>query len=84
MRLGLYCLAFLTGLNLYGADAVNCTSPNGNNIIAFKLVDGVPQYDATFNGRAVIRDSALGLNVTEKPFAKFEIKDTEKDSHEST
>ncbi|MDD2598931.1 MAG: glycoside hydrolase family 97 N-terminal domain-containing protein [Kiritimatiellae bacterium] len=84
MRISLYCLAVLIGLNLNGADAVKCTSPDGNNIIAFKLVDGMPQYDVTFNGKAVISDSALGLKIESKPFGKFELKDTKKDSHDST
>lgn len=84
MRISLSCFAILIGLNLYGAGAVKCISPNGQNIISFKLADGMPQYDVTFAGKAVISDSALGLNIEMKPFGKFELKDIKKDSHDST
>ncbi len=84
MRIIWSCLSILIGLNLWGADALKCSSPNGQSVISFKLADGVPQYDVTFAGTAVICDSVLGLNIEKMPFGKFEIKDTKKDSHDST
>ncbi|MBN2315027.1 MAG: glycoside hydrolase family 97 N-terminal domain-containing protein, partial [Sedimentisphaerales bacterium] len=58
---------------VHAADMFTCTSPDGQNVIALKLVDGHPQYDVSYAGRALIRDSALGLNLDEKPFSAFEI-----------
>ena len=86
MRISLCCTlaAVCLTLNLFGADSVSCSSPDGQNVISFKLADGVPQYDVTFAGKAVIRDSALGLNVEKKPFGKFALKETKKDSHDSS
>jgi len=56
-----------------GAEEVlTCISPDGLNVISLKLVDGTPQYDVTYAGQAVIQDSALGLNLDENPFGRFE------------
>jgi alpha-glucosidase len=66
------------------ADVFTCTSPNEQNIIALKLVDGQPEYDVTYAGRTVIRDSALGLNLDEKPFGAFEIVGTKTGSVDTT
>jgi hypothetical protein len=79
-------LVGLLGFNLClnVAEGVDCTSPNGENVISFKLSDGVPQYDVTFAGKAVIRDSALGLNLEEQPFGSFEVAETKKDSADSS
>ncbi|UCD52637.1 MAG: glycoside hydrolase family 97 N-terminal domain-containing protein [Phycisphaerales bacterium] len=65
-------------------EILTCTSPDGQNVIALKLVDGQPQYDVTCAGQAVIRDAALGLNLDAKPFGAFEVIDTETGSADST
>lgn len=62
------------------ANVLDCTSPNGRNIVSFKLADGLPQYDLTFASKAVIIDSALGLNLESKPFGKFKITGSKKGS----
>ncbi len=62
----------------------DCTSPDGRNVISLKLVDGQPQYDVTYAGKAVIRDSALGLNLEEKPFGRFEVVGSEAETFDST
>lgn len=86
MKLSLCCSlgAVFVGLNVLKSNAADCVSPNNESVISFKLADGVPQYDITFAGKAVIRDSALGLNIEQQPFGKFDIKDTKTDSHDST
>jgi len=61
----------------HAADAFMCTSPDGQNVITLKLVAGQPKYDVTYAGRALIRDSALGLNLDDKLFGAFEIVGTE-------
>ncbi len=67
-----------TGVSLGRADEVlTCVSPDGQNMVMFKLVDGAPRYDVTYAGKAVIRDSALGLNLDDKPFGAFEIVGTQ-------
>ncbi len=68
----------------FAEDVMNCTSPDGQNVISLKLVDGQPQYDVTYAGKAVIRDSVLGLNLDEKPFGKFQIVGTKSESFDST
>lgn len=74
-----FCICFVTlvactGVSLGRADEVlTCTSPDGQNAIALELVDGAPRYDVTCAGTAVIRDSALGLNLDARPFGAFEI-----------
>ncbi|MDA3923599.1 MAG: glycoside hydrolase family 97 N-terminal domain-containing protein [Kiritimatiellae bacterium] len=86
MRISLFgCIAAAcVCLSVLSVNAVDCTSPNGQNVISFKLAEGVPQYDVTFAGKAVIRDSALGLNIEKKPFGEFIVKELKKDSHDST
>jgi len=57
-----------------GAEEVlTCSSPDGQNVIALKLTNGLPMYDVTYAGQAVIRDSALGLNLDDQPFRSFVI-----------
>jgi len=58
-------------------EALTCVSPDGQNVVSLKLVDGAPQYDVIYAGKAVIRDSALGLNLDDKPFGAFEIVGTQ-------
>ena len=71
-------------LALNAADVVECISPNGQNVISFKLTSGVPQYDVTFAGKAVVRDSALGLNIEKSPFGKFDVAEIKKGSADSS
>lgn len=68
-------LAICAGLSVPGwaDEPLTCTSPDGQNVIALKFVEGRPQYDVTYAGEAVIRDSALGLNLDDEPFGAFEI-----------
>jgi alpha-glucosidase len=75
--------AFLPS-SVHAEDTLTCTSPDGQNVIALKLVAGQPKYDVTYAGRAVIRDSALGLNLDEKPFGAFEIVGTKTGSVDTT
>jgi alpha-glucosidase len=66
------------GVPLGQADEVlTCVSPDGKNVVSLKLVDGAPRYDVIYAGKAVIRDSALGLNLDDKPFGAFEIVGTQ-------
>jgi len=72
----LVCLAALLACICppVGAEEVlTCTSPDGHNVISLQLVDGTPRYDVTYAGQALIRDSAMGLNLDEKPFGRFEV-----------
>ena len=68
-------LALCTFLSLpsWADDTLTCVSPDGRNVVSVTLVDGAPKYDVTCNGQAIIRDSALGLNLDEEPFGAFEI-----------
>ena len=61
-------------------DAATCISPNGRNTITFQLVSGMPHYDVTHAGQAVIQNSALGLNLADRPFDAFQIVDTKAES----
>ncbi len=85
MRLNLCgsLVAAMVSLTVTGLMAADCISPNGQSVISFKLADGVPQYDVTFAGKAVIRDSALGLNLEGKPFGKFAVAETKAGSADS-
>ena len=63
------------------ADGVEtCASPNGQNTITFRLVNGRPQYDVTYAGQAVIREAALGLNLDAEPFGTFQLANTSVES----
>ena len=58
-------------------EALTWVSPDGQSVVSLKLVDGAPRYNVTYAGKAVIRDSALGLNLDDKPFGAFEIVGTQ-------
>jgi alpha-glucosidase len=58
-------------------DKLACISPDGQNVITLELAKGSPQYDVTYAGQAVIRDSELGLNIEGQPFSPFRIINTE-------
>ena len=61
-----------------------CVSPDGQNVITFRLADGTPQYDVSYAGQAVIREAALGLNLVEEPFGAFQMANTSVESVDST
>jgi len=63
---------------------LTCTSPDGKNVIALKLLDGRPLYDVTYAGQAVIRNAALGLNLDKEPFGAFEVMGTKTGSVNTT
>lgn len=65
-------------------DVFSCTSPNGQDVISLKLVDGQPKYDITYAGQAVIHDSALGLNLDAEPFRAFEVIGTKIEAVDTT
>jgi hypothetical protein len=44
-------------------DAITLTSPNGNLVMKFTLIDGVPTYSLDFGGQAVILPSHLGFEL---------------------
>ncbi len=72
-------LASCTALAL-ADDALTCTSPDGQNVITFRLADGMPQYDVAYAGRPIIRDAALGLNLEGRPFGAFQMASTSAES----
>ncbi len=77
-------LSVSLSLSASAGDVLKCVSPDGQNVISMKLVDGQPQYDVTYRGKAVICDSALGLNLDKEPFGKFQVVGTQKDSVDDT
>ena len=44
-------------------DAITLTSPNGQLVMKFTLVNGVPNYSLDYNGQAVILPSRLGFEL---------------------
>ena len=65
-------------------EVLTCVSPDGRNVVSVTLVDGAPRYDVTCAGNALIRDSALGLNLDDQPFGAFEIVGTQTGSADTT
>ncbi|MCF7847604.1 MAG: glycoside hydrolase family 97 N-terminal domain-containing protein, partial [Kiritimatiellales bacterium] len=54
------------------AEAVDLESPGGSVVIGFELNAGRPQWEVAFNGREIIKESPLGLEL-EQPYGAFEI-----------
>ena len=60
-------------------------SPDGKIEVGFKLVEKQPVYNVSYNDKAVLLDSPLGVVFKSKPFAGgFEILDTHTISRDST
>jgi alpha-glucosidase len=72
-RFAILTVCVLLTVSAWADDILTCTSPDGQNVIAFTVADGKPQYDVTYAGKPVIRDSALGLNLDSEPFGAFEV-----------
>ena len=52
-------------------------SPNGNVVVSFSLTDnGVPTYQVSYKGKAVIKPSHLGLELTPKKQDVIKAEDT--------
>lgn len=58
-----YLILSLLSLTLGGASAEELRSPDGRLSLDFELRDGVPVYSLHFDGREVIAESRLGLEL---------------------
>lgn len=62
-------LSTICGLLLFCADLavsaaeISATSPSGNHVIRFLLVEGVPHYSVSYQGTTVLSDSKLSLTL---------------------
>ena len=55
----LFVTAFATG-----AGAQTVSSPNGNVVVRFSIANGgVPTYEMSYKGKAVVKPSRLGLEL---------------------
>ena len=72
----LACLWTTAAESKQAQDEFSCTSPDGRNVITLRLVEGQPLYDVTYGDQAVIKNSALGLNLDREPFGRFEVAGT--------
>lgn len=59
------------------ATAQTVTSPDGNVAVRFALDNGTPKYSMTFKGKAVIKDSRLGLELAKSKHASKGQKETD-------
>lgn len=48
----------------FAANGMNISSPSGNHEIQFSLLDGVPHYSVSYEGKTILSDSALSLDFT--------------------
>lgn len=66
--------------------AVDLNSPDNALQLKFEIVEGVPQYELTFEGKPVINRSNLGLELVdgESLLGGFSIKDTETSTFDET
>lgn len=60
-----------------GAGAQTVSSPDGNVKVAFTLADGgIPTYEMTYKGRAVVKPSRLGLELAKDKHASKGLAET--------
>lgn len=69
-----------------GVSANTLKSPKGNFTMTFKLNNGIPTYNLSLNGKTVIKDSKLGLELknTSSLMSDFVIEKTETNSFDET
>ena len=78
--------AFLLAGFAFVANAEVVKSPDGKVAVDFDVKNGVPTYSMTFNGKTVIKPSALGLELVDAPdlMDGFRLKDTETSEFDET
>jgi alpha-glucosidase len=59
------CLLFSTAI---AQKNVQLTSPGGNIVFSFKLLNKVPSYSVSFKSKKIIADASLGLSFENGPF----------------
>ena len=76
-----YLIALLGLILSLGADAQTVKSPNGNVSVTFSLTgNGVPTYEMSYKGRAVVKPSHLGLELAKDKHATKGMEDRYGDS----
>lgn len=79
----LLILSAFTGRLL--ADDVSVSSPSGNHVIRFLLKDGVPHYNVSYQGTAILSDSGLSLDLEGDGFSdRFVVEDTQTTSQDDS
>lgn len=78
--------AFLLAGFAFVANAEVVKSPDGKVAVDFDVKNGVPTYSMTFNGKTVIKPSALGLELVDAPdlMDGFSLKGTETSTFDET
>ena len=72
-----YLIALLGLILSLGADAQTVKSPNGNVSVTFSLTgNGVPTYEMSYKGRAVVKPSHLGLELAKDKHATKGMEET--------
>lgn len=79
----LLILSAFTGRLL--ADDVSVSSPSGNHVIRFLLKNGVPRYNVSYRGTAILSDSGLSLDLEGDGFSdRFVVEDTQTTSQDDS
>ncbi len=78
--------AFLLAGFAFVANAEVVKSPDGKVAVDFDVKNGVPTYSMTFDGKTVIKPSALGLELVDAPnlIDGFRLKDTKTSEFDET
>lgn len=78
--------AFLLAGFAFVANAEVVKSPDGKVTVDFDVKNGVPTYSMTFDGKTVIKPSALGLELVDAPdlMDGFRLKDTKTSEFDET
>ncbi len=74
---------FLLLFNLEAFSAYTISSPGGKIVAKFNMKNGQPFYSLSFNNIAIIKPSALGLNLEDPLSERFELVEVIKESVET-
>ena len=89
-------VAILVTMFASGLSAQSVSSPNGNVVVKFNIANGgVPTYEVSYKGKAVVKPSRLGLELAKDKHASkgldetdllddFEIKNVENSAFDET
>ncbi|HXH50043.1 MAG TPA: glycoside hydrolase family 97 protein [Terriglobia bacterium] len=88
------CLTLWVALNGFGASPLTVTSPGGTLSVTFELKSNAQPYlpgerayyRVSFNGKAILKDSPLGLDFSGRPALDhgFEVTGSKRAAHDST
>ncbi|TRX66131.1 glycoside hydrolase family 97 protein [Carboxylicivirga sp. M1479] len=81
-----FLIAQLFLVLVLGVQAEELKSPNGQLSMVFELVDGAPTYQLSYKGKAVIKESRLGLELkdAEHLLTDFKISSVDQSSFDDT